>query len=121
MLADPQSITVNAIAKSMPRISNNNGFTSFYQNADQTFSLGIRHREVTRDKKKRIVSLASFTQRKVVADPLTAVNDFETLTESFQIDRPLVGFTATETDQQAQGFFDWANTAMITKLFGQES
>jgi len=119
-LADPQSITVAAVAKSMPRVLNE-AFHSIYRMSDLTFSLDVRHRTVVRDKKKRVISLVAFVQRKVVADPLTAVNDYETLSESFQIDRPEVGFTSTEVSDQWTGFKTWADTTMVGKLFGQES
>lgn len=118
-LADPQSITVNAVAKSMPRILTE-GSHSFYQMSDQTFSLDVRHRTVKRAQKSRVVSLVTFTQRKVVADPLTAVNDYETLASSVQFDRPEAGFTATEMDQQWAGLKAWADTTMIGKLYGRE-
>lgn len=120
MLADPQSVTVNAVAQSMPRILSE-GQHSVFQKSDLTFKLEVRHRSVVRDKKRRVVSLVTFTQRKVVADPLTAVNDYETLAESFQIDRPEVGFTSSEVDQQWAGLKAWADTTMIGKLYGQES
>lgn len=118
--ADPQSITVNAVAKSMPRILNE-GTHSLYQMSDQTFSLDIRHRTVRRDKKLRVISLVAFTQRKVVADPLTAINDYEILTESVQIDRPEAGFTSTEVDQQWTGFKTWFDTTALGKIYGRES
>lgn len=120
MLSDPQTITVNAVAKVMPKILSD-GSHSVYQLADQTFSLDIRHTSVKKDKKSRIKSLATFTQRAVVADPLTAVNDFETLVFSVQIDRPEAGFTSAQTQQHVAGFQTWFNGTMVDKLFGRES
>jgi len=119
-LADPQSITVNAVAKSMPRITSS-GQNSTYQMGDQTFGLNVKHTPFSKDKKSRVKSLASFTQRKVVADPLTAVNDYENLIISVQIDRPLAGFTSTEVDQMVTGFKSWLDSTMVGKLYGQES
>jgi len=119
-LADPQSITVNSVAKSMPRILVE-GNHSLYQMSDLTFSLDVRHRAVKRDKKTRAVSLVTFNQRKVVADPLTAVNDYENLVWSIQLDRPDAGFTSTECDQMFTGFKTWFDTTMVGKIFGRES
>lgn len=119
MLADPQSITVNSVGKSMPRILNE-GSHSLYQMSDLTFSLDVKHRTVVRDKKRRVVSLVQFNQKKVVADPLTAVNDYENLLWSVMLDRPEVGFTSTETDQQWAGFKTWFDTTMVGKIFGRE-
>lgn len=120
MLSDPQTITVNAVAKVMPRILNE-GSHSFYRLSDLTFSLDIRHRQVTRDKKRRVISTVAFAQRKIVADPLTSINDYETFTDSIQWDRPEVGFTATEIDQHQSGFKTWFDSTMVTKIFGQET
>lgn len=120
MLADPQSITVNAVAKSMPRIQQD-GSHAFYQMSDQTFSLDVRHNSLRKDGKERVKSLVSFTQRAVVPDPLTAVNDFETVTVSVLLDRPVAGFTSTQVDQMVAGFKTWLDTTMVTKLFGRES
>lgn len=120
MYTDPQSITVNAVAKSMPRIQQD-GQSSLYQMSDQTFGLSIRHTSVKKGAKNRIKSLVAFTQRAVVPDPLTAVNDFETVTVSFQIDRPEAGFTATQIDQMVAGFKTWLDTTSVGKLYGRES
>jgi len=119
-LADPQVITVNAVAKSMPRILSE-GTHSLYQMADLTYSVDVRHTPFTRDKKKRVRSLVVFSQRTVVADPLTAINDYETVSISFQIDRPEIGFTATQIDQMRAGLATWLDTTMIGKLFGREA
>lgn len=120
MFSDPQSITVNAVAKSMPRIQQD-GQSSLYQMSDQTFSLALRHTAIKKSGKNRIKSLASFTQRAVVPDPLTSVNDFETVTISLQIDRPEAGFTATQIDQMVAGFKTWLDTTNVGKLYGRES
>nr|QDH89987.1 MAG: hypothetical protein H1RhizoL1215e3415_000004 [Leviviridae sp.] len=123
MLTDPQSITVATVAHSMPKISNS-GMHSFYQSLDTLWSLDITHRVVTRDKKRRVVSLAVFTQKKVVPDPLTSVNDYETLSESLQIDRPEAGFTSTEVSDQWTGLSSWlsaSSNAIVLKLYGRES
>lgn len=120
MLTDPQSITVNAVAKSMPRLISGN-LASTYVKDDSTFSLKISHNQFNRDKKRRIKSLVQFSQRAVVADPLTSVNDFEDVTISFQIDRPEAGFTATQIGQMVAGLQTWLDATMVGKLYGRES
>lgn len=119
-LADPQTITVNSVAKVMPRILSE-GTHSTYQLSDLTFTLDVLHRTVRRDGKQRVVSTVKFIHRKVVADPLTSVNDYEFLNESVQIDRPEAGFTATEVDQNWAGFKTWFDSTMMGKIFGRES
>jgi hypothetical protein len=116
MLADPQSVTVNAVAKSMPRISST-GLKSEYLKDDETFRLTVSHQKSG----KRIRSMVRLDQRAVVADPLTAVNDYETLSFYCVIDRPEVGFSATEVDYLVQGFKTWFSSGMVTSLYGQQS
>jgi hypothetical protein len=116
MLTDPQSVTVNSVAQSMPRVSMN-GTSAQYSKADETFKLNVSHTKSN----GRIRSLARIDQRAIVADPLTAVNDYETLSFYAVIDRPEVGFTTAQIEQLVTGFQSWLNTAMVDKLVGQES
>jgi hypothetical protein len=116
MFADPQTVTVNAVAKVMPRISTG-GTKSTYQLNDLTFTLNISHTQV----KDRIRSMARSDQRAVVPDPLTAVNDYETLSFYVVLDRPLAGFTSTQCEQLITGFKTWLDATVIGKLYGSES
>jgi len=116
MFADPQSVTVNAVAQSMPRVLID-GKSSTYQKADQTFTLRLSHLLSN----KRIRSMARIDQRAIVADPLTAENDYETLSFYVVVDRPEVGFTSTQVDQLVTGLKSWLDSTAVGKLFGQES
>jgi hypothetical protein len=116
MFSDPQTITVNAVAQAMPRVETS-GRKSIYQKSDQTFTLTVSHTP-SRD---RVRSMARVDQKAVVADPLTAVNDYETLSFYVVVDRPLAGFTSTQTEQLIAGFKTWLDSTAIGKLFGQES
>lgn len=116
MFADPQVVTVNAVAQSMPRVTST-GKASVYAKADGTFSLTLSHTT----SKDRIRSMGRIDQRAIVADPLTAVNDYETLSFYFVIDRPNYGFTQTQVDQLIAGLKTWLDTTASGKLFGQES
>lgn len=116
MFADPQSVTVNAVAQSMPRVSTT-GLSTTYSKSDGTFKLNISHTP----SKGRVRSLARLDQRAIVADPLTAENDYQTLSFYVVIDRPDYGFTSTQVDQLVTGFKSWLDSTAIGKLFGQES
>lgn len=118
-LADPQTITVNAVAKAMARLGDSGNISVFQMN-DQTFKLNVSHVTTRKDKKVRVRSLVTFTQRAVVPDPLTAVNDYETLVWSIQLERPEAGFTQTQVDQMFTGFKTWFDSTMVGKIFGQE-
>lgn len=120
MLSDPQTITVNAVPKTMPKVLVENSH-SLYQLADLTFSLDVRHTNRNVSGKRRVRSLVTFTQNAVVADPVTAVNDMESLVFSVQIDRPEQGFSSTQLQQLVTGFNSWLNSTMVDKLYGRES
>lgn len=116
MFTDPQSVTVNAVAQSMPRVQVD-GLKSIYQKADASYKLTISHIVSN----KRVRSMCRIDQRAIVADPLTAVNDYETLSFYSVIDRPEVGFTQAQIEQLVTGFQAWLTTATVDKLIGQES
>lgn len=116
-LADPQVVTVNAVAQTMPRVLTS-GTSAKYQKADETFTLNVSH---TNTKDRRIRSMARIDQRAIVADPLTAENDYQVLSFYVVVDRPNYGFTQTQTEQLIAGFKTWLDNTMIGKLFGQES
>lgn len=116
MFPDPQSVTVNAIAQSMPKIETT-GNSSLYSKADGTFKLKISHTS----SKNRIRSMVRIDQRAVVADPLTAVNDYENLAFYVVVDRPEIGFTSTQVDQLIAGLKTWLDSTAIGKLYGRES
>jgi hypothetical protein len=117
MFADPQVVTVNAVAKSMPRVSVKD-LSATYQMDDQSFKLTISHQSTAQ---KRIRSQVRIDQRAIVPDPLTSVNDYETLSFYFVIDRPEVGFSAAQVDYLVQGLKTWLDTTADGKLFGLQS
>jgi hypothetical protein len=117
MFSDPQTVTVNSVAKVMPRVSQQ-GTSSTYQLNDETFKLTVSHAKAGKD---RIRSVVRIDQRAVVPDPLTSVNDYETLSFYVVIDRPSAGFTSTQVAQLVAGLEAWLDSTAVGKLFGQES
>lgn len=121
MFADPITITIAAVPKTLARVSTN-GTSSVYRTSDGLYNLTISH-QVAKD--GRIRSVSRLDQKKVVADPLTAVNDFETLTNYSVQERPSFGFSSTEVKDQLTGFNTWhAATgagAAQDKIFALES
>jgi hypothetical protein len=116
MLSDPQTITVATVARVMPR-TESDGTSSIYTSADGNWTLTIAHKV----SKGRVRSLARLDQRAVVADPLTAQNDYQVLSEYYVIERPEYGFSSTNVSDHATGFKAWLDTTMIGKLYGRES
>lgn len=122
MFADPQAVTIVGVNGgtpiSLPRVKTD-GLSSVYQNSDETIILTVSH-QISKDG-KRVRTLVRLEQKKVVADPLTAVNDWDSISESRTYDRPLYGFTSQEVERLDAGFSAWSSAATIAKLYGKES
>lgn len=116
MFSDPITITVNAVPFVMPRIANV-GQKSTYTSNDLVLALNISHVLA----KDRLRSMARVDWKLVVPDPLTAVNDYETLSYYSVIDRPLAGFSSAQVTQLITGYKTWYDSTVMAKLFGQES
>lgn len=117
MFADPITITIAAVPKTLARVSTKD-MSAVYKTADGAYTLNISH-QVTKDK---IRSLSRLDFKKVVADPLTAINDFEILSTYAVSERPNFGFSGTEVKDQLAGFNTWhALAASQDKLFNLES
>lgn len=92
-LADPQSVTYNGSAVSLPRISST-GRTSEYASADGSLTLTLSH-QVVRGREQALVKLV---HQKVTADPLVpSQNRPYSATVHFVINRPFnVGYSDAE-------------------------
>jgi hypothetical protein len=114
--ADPQSVTISGVAKSMPRILAN-GQQTVYKTADGLYQLTISHTP----SKGRVRSMARIDQRAIVPDPLTSANDYETLSFYFVVDRPEVGFTNAQVEALIAGLKTWLDSGAIARVYGTES
>jgi len=65
--------------------------------------------------------MVKLVRKDVVADPLTSVNDYESLVVYTVIDRPVAGFSLATVQQVVAGFESWLDGTMVGKLYGQES
>jgi hypothetical protein len=117
--ADPQSITVNAVAQSLARTGTGLGTGTFRTN-DGNFSLEVAHRTGRRGQ-----HTIAFKQRKIAADPLASANNVEyTMTARVTFDVPLVGYTVAEQKLLWDGFVTWltaSSGAKVTQLLGGEN
>lgn len=116
MFTDPQSVTINAVPYSMPRVSSQ-GTSAIYQTADESLKMTISHQEA-KDRTRRMVRL---DKRVIAADPLTSENDYRTCGVYLVIDEPEYGFSDTDIDNIVQGFKTWLSSGNVTKVLGQES
>jgi hypothetical protein len=116
MFADPQSVTVNAVAQSLPT-TERSGKTSKYRKSDATYGLVISHSEKNRN--RRTVRLDF---QKVAADPFEpALNQRFTGSAYIVIDAPITGFTDTELKDNVLGLVGWLTSANVLKVLGGES
>lgn len=116
MFTDPQSVTIDAVPISMPRISSD-GTKALYSAADESLKMTISHQE-SKGRTRRMVRL---DKRVVAADPLTSVNEYKSCGVYLVIDEPEFGFTDDAIDDVVQGFKTWLSTANVTKVLGSES
>jgi len=116
MFADPQSVTIDAVPYSMPRIQSD-GTQALYSTADEGLKMRISHQE-SKGRTRRMIRL---DKRVVAADPLTSVNTYQSVGVYLVIDEPEYGFTDDNIDDIIQGFKTWLSTANVTKVLGSES
>ena len=116
MFSDPQSVTIEAVAVSLPRIRTE-GQSSFYADETESVKLSISHQKSNR----RIRSMVRLDKRAIVADPLTSENDYENLAVYMVIDRPEVGFTSEDVQSLVLAHQDWLDSTAAGKLYGQQS
>lgn len=121
MFADPQSVTVNAVAKSMPRIAIGDvatGKPTRYEFFDGSFSLEIAHQTT---KAGRIRTTVELVETKAVTDPISTETDSDSCTVRVLVDRPSYGWTDVQLGYLTEAIKAWLTTANVTKLYGRES
>jgi len=116
MFSDPQTFTINAVAKVLARIQTS-AMSAVYQNADETFKSTISHQKSG----TRTRTMVRLDQRAVVTNPLDSTNDYDTLSCYCVIDRPEYGFTNAQIQQLVAGFQAWLDGTAVLKLIGKES
>jgi hypothetical protein len=116
MFADPQSITVNAVAQSLPAIERN-GNSSTYQKDDGAYKLTVSHQY---GKRKRFQVRVDTS--KIAADPLAAANNqIYGASVYLVIDGPNVGYSNSELRDLSAALTGWATSANVLKVLGGET
>lgn len=117
MYADPQSVTVNAVAKSLPRIGSATPTkVGTFQTADGEFNFRISQ-YATANRFRREVRL---TQQKVAVDPISAVNKEVSASVVITVDEPKFGFSDTELGYVTSAMIAWFTAGNRDKLLGGE-
>jgi len=116
MFADPQSVTVNAVAQSLPAIERN-GQSSIYQKDDGGYKLTISH---AYGKRKRFT--VRLDAQKIAADPLSSANNNLYSSSAYLvIDGPTVGYTNAELRDLSVALAGFCTSANLLKVLGGET
>jgi len=119
VLADPQSVTINAVAQSLPTIARGVN-SSVYQKDDGTVKLSISHQYG-----KRTRRTARLDYSKIVADPLVpAQNQKVSMSSYLVIDSPITGLTNAEIKYVVDAltaYLTATSGAKVTSMVGGES
>jgi hypothetical protein len=120
VLADPQSVTINAVAVSLPRTGVGAG-NAVYTSSDGNVSLAISHQYGAKRTRRNI----RINHRKVAPDPFNSAYNAEYSMSCFLvIDHPKVGYTATEAKQIVDAltaYLTASSGAKVTAALGGES
>lgn len=114
--ADPQSVTVNAVAKSLARVTSTNPTTGRFSNNGGEFELTTSQKQTNNRFRREF----RFTQTKVAADPISALNKQVSASVIIAIDEPKVGFTDTELGYLVAGIKTAFDTTAMGKLLEGE-
>lgn len=120
MFTDPQSLTINTVATSLPRVSVG-AYNGVYASADGAVKMTISHQN---RKNGAESSLVRFDQKVVVNNPLTGLPSAQPITTYFVVQRPAnsVGVTDAQVGYLMSAALAWLSvSANQTKLLGLES
>lgn len=116
MYADPQSVTINAVPVSLPRVSTGPSDAT-YRSATGEVQMRISHQ----DTKGRTRHMIRLDQTVIAADPLTAENASQKAGVYIVIDEPSFGFTDVSLDYLVDALVAYMTSGNIAKLLGGES
>lgn len=120
MFTDPQTLTINAVTNSLPRVESN-GTKSIYTKDDGNVSLTISHQKV----KNRLRSTVRVDYRELTADPITTGHNLQYTDAAYLVvDRGDGEFTIAKVKQIVDALTAWLTInsgANVTKFLGRES
>lgn len=117
--ADPQTVTVNAVAQTLPRTSAGSSSGAFTKD-DGSYQLQIQH---SRNKRtRRVVRLDA---KKIIADPMFTAQNLEVSMSAYLVvDLPNAGYSNAEAKQVVDGltaYLTASSGARVSQLLGGES
>jgi len=118
MYTDPQSVTINSVAQTLPRTGLSLTEGTFTKDDG---NVKLRVGQSSGKRNRRSIRL---DYRKIAADPLTtALNAEYTMSAYLVVDVPKVGFTVTEAKQIVDAltaYLTASTGARVTQLLGGE-
>jgi rRNA processing protein Krr1/Pno1 len=120
MYADPLTVTVNSVAKTLPRIFSEQGQPSTFKVSDDSFKLEVSHSTVGGRRERHLVRLS---QRIIGTDPLNAALNVENKTNCYIVlDNPSVGFTDAQLGYLVTALADFiSDSGNLVKFIGGEA
>jgi hypothetical protein len=117
--ADPQSVTINAVAQTLPRIGSGLNTGSF-QKDDATVKLSVASAY-----NKRVRRTVRLDHKKISADPLQpSTNTLFSMSVYLVADVPVAGYTVVEQKQIVDAltaYLTASSGARVTQLLGGEN
>jgi hypothetical protein len=116
--ADPQSVTINAVANSLPRISSGVN-TGAFQKDDTTVALSVSHQYGKRTRRQ-----LRLDHSKIAADVFTSDNVKYSMSAYLVVDIPETGYTVAEQKQIVDAltaYLTASSGARVTQLLGGEN
>jgi hypothetical protein len=117
--ADPQSVTINAVAQSLPRVSSGDN-SGVFQKDDTTVRLSVSH-----NYGKRTRRLIRLDHSKIAADPLMgSINIRLNAAVYLVVETPQTGYSVAEAKQLVDAltaYLTASSGARATQLLGGEN
>ena len=118
MFADPQSVTYNAVAKSLPAIGRSDSQSEYKLNdAGVVYDLIISHQFKARNR-----AVVRLRRDAFVADALVpAQNVLASMSATFTLDFPTTGYTAADAQNLGNALVAWLTSGNILKVVNGET
>jgi len=117
--ADPQSVTINAVANALPRTASGVNTGSFTKD-DGNVALTVSHSYGKRTRRQLRLNV-----RKIAADPLiSSSNILYSMGATLIVDTPVTGYSIAEQKQVVDAliaFLSASSGAKVTQLLGGEN
>lgn len=118
MFADPQSVTINAVANSLPRTTAGVNLGEFKKD-DGNVALRVSHQYGKRTRRQVRLDFS-----KIAADPLISSTNIKySMSAYLVVDVPVTGFTVAEAKQIVDGltaYLTASSGSKVTQLLGGE-